>query len=417
MVKQAEQLQQHLLSSGIPSDFSTIPMHQTIPGDVLHEIDQFIEIFEQVTSRTAWLSTALRETPEVAQIHHCETCFFSAWDIHLPPEHPHQWQLIEFNDNGSGFLFAGLINQVYYDLFLSKTTEASATEANDSVKPPLCYAQLCSQIQTMIAAESHAFFGQQPDGLLLILDDSESLQTGRFRHEHQLLAKIAQGQGWHTAIDSPESLYWDGRQLLLLEGSGEQTAGKPVAFIINRSTDFLWQDAIFTPLNQAYKSGSVYVAPNPFSYATKSDKRLLEYLSRPDWDNELGIKKNERAMLSSHVPATYLLTEANLSQLAEQKADFVFKPTHGHASLGVLNSHEIGKHRLQRLLAKGHPYIAQQIAEKSQLLPETNHPLWSDLRVWAYKGRRFLISGRASSRKERLDLHPPGGWVPTFESL
>ncbi|MGF1759308.1 hypothetical protein L4D76_15470 [Photobacterium sagamiensis] len=401
MSKLAEQFQLQLLSLGVPADFSAVPAHQTIPSDVLNEIDRFIEVFEQITTRPAWLQTTLRDAPEIAQLHRREVCFFSAWDLHLPPEQPDLWQLIEFNDNGSGFLFAGLLNHVYYDLFLSGH--------NRTVSPPLSYTQLCCQIKIMIAAETKAFFGQQPDGLLLILDDADSLQAGKFRHEHQLLAKIIQEQGWQTAIGSPELLDWNGEQLHI--------NGKPVVFIINRSTDFLWQDEIFTPLTHAYRAGRVYVTPNPFSYTTRSDKRLLEYLSRPDWDDRLGIQPDERTILNSHIPPTHLLTKENLNQLAAQKVDFVFKPTHGHASLGVLDSHEVGRHRLQRLLAKGHNYVAQQVAEKSTLWLEENQLLWTDLRVWAYRGKRFLISGRASNCKERLDLRSPGGWLPTFQEI
>ncbi len=43
--------------------------------------------------------------------------------------------------------------------------------------------------------------------------------------------------------------------------------------------------------------------------------------------------------------------------------------------------------------------------------------LWTDLRVWAYRGEIVLVSGRASRRPDRLDLEPPGGWLPTYGSL
>ena len=42
--------------------------------------------------------------------------------------------------------------------------------------------------------------------------------------------------------------------------------------------------------------------------------------------------------------------------------------------------------------------------------------LWADLRVWAYRGEILLLSGRASRRPDRLDLKPPGGWLPTYVS-
>ena len=43
--------------------------------------------------------------------------------------------------------------------------------------------------------------------------------------------------------------------------------------------------------------------------------------------------------------------------------------------------------------------------------------LWTDLRVWAYRGEIVLVSGRGSRRPDRLDLKPPGGWLPTYGSL
>ncbi|MEH6575949.1 MAG: hypothetical protein V7731_02630 [Amphritea sp.] len=388
----------HAVPHGIPDDFSVVSAHQLIPHKVLQEVDRFIEVFERVTTRPAWQRTVLKKAPDTAQMQRSEVCFFSAWDIHLPPEQTANWQLIEFNDNGSGFLFAAQINRVYFDQYLS--AEHHAIEA------PPSYSQLCRQIRDMIAEETTRFFGRQPGGTFFILDDAESLQTGKFRTEHQLLADIAQSQGWQTAIGSPDMLTWGENQLSL--------EGQPVTFIVNRCTDFLWQDKIFAPLIEAYRASRVYVAPNPFTYATRSDKQLLQFLSCPDRDEKLGIQASERAFLACHVPPSYQVTKENLDQLAARKAELVFKPCHGHAGLGIMDSSEVGRHRLQRLLAQGRCYMAQQIAEKSCLMLTEDLPLWGDLRVWAYRGKRYLISGRASRLKERLDLRPPGGWIPTF---
>jgi hypothetical protein len=160
----------------------------------------------------------------------------------------------------------------------------------------------------------------------------------------------------------------------------------------------------------------MYVAPNPFSYVTRSDKRLLELLSRPDWDAELGIRADERAVLSAHVPETWLVRDDNLEELASRREELVFKPIHGFAGRGLLESARVGRSRLRRLLRQGKGYVAQQRVPKQCLAAEGAEatPLWTDLRVWAYRGERFLVSGRASRRPDRLDLTPPGGWIPTF---
>ncbi len=116
--------------------------------------------------------------------------------------------------------------------------------------------------------------------------------------------------------------------------------------------------------------------------------------------------------MSIHVPPTHLLREDNLEVIARRKNEFFFKPLYGFAGRGVLPSSQVGYARLRRLLRKGRAYVAQKRVPKSPLrakgLPDGT-PLWTDLRVWAYRGERFLVSGRASRQPELLDLTPPGG--------
>ncbi|HUZ91425.1 MAG TPA: hypothetical protein VMU78_05940, partial [Methylocella sp.] len=154
----------------------------------------------------------------------------------------------------------------------------------------------------------------------------------------------------------------------------------------------------------------------PFSYATRSDKRLLEWLSLPDLDKDLGIEPLERQFLSAHVPETHIVRAENLEMLVQKKHDFVFKPLHGFAGRGLLNSAEVGRARLRRLLKHGEDYVAQRWVPKP-CTEVDGAPIWTDLRVWAYRGEIFLLSGRASRRLDRLELTSPGGWLPTYASL
>ena len=263
-------------------------------------------------------------------------CFFSAWDFHLSADQPHEWKLIEFNDNGSGFLFASLINDVFHGL--AGLGDAAAVER------PMPHSALCAHLVAMVEREAAAFFAGRPDGLFLILDDAHSLQTGRFRQELNLLCALFREQGWRSEIGAPEAVSWDGRHL--------RWHGQDICFVVNRSTDFLWQDEVFAGLVAAYLDGRVYVAPNPFTYSTRSDKRLLEFLSLPKWDEELGIREQERAVLSAHVPETHLLRQENVEEIARRAEEFVFKPTHGYAGRGVLRGAEVGRARLRQLLKR-----------------------------------------------------------------
>ncbi len=383
----------------VPKQFSVVPLAQLIGRETLLEIDNFIGLFDRVTTRATWQKAATRSAPQIAQSSRSEICFFTAWDFHISPEQG--WQLIECNDNGSGFLFAAVINHLYYEL--SDLAQVSAIE------PPPVMDAFGEQLAAMIEREAKDFFGAVPDGLFLILETTDMLRIGKFYQELILLRDLLRRRGWHSEIGSPDQLRWDGRVLLW--------NGQRVDFIINRCTDFFWDGDEFSALRAGYLNGRVYVAPNPFTYATRSDKRLLEWLSSSSFDRELGILPEERAILSAHVPETFLLQDENLSELAAKKTEFFFKPTHGFASHGILTGSQVGTARLRQLLKRNRPYVAQKSVPKPTLIvsrPDAEVTLWTDLRVWAYRGQRFLISGRASTQRDRIDLTSPGGWLPTL---
>jgi hypothetical protein len=382
----------------VPTEFSVVPQHQVISGAVLADISDFIRAFDRVTARGAWQAAALREAPPIAQLRRPEVCFFSAWDFHLPPVGG--WQLIEFNDNGSGFLFAAIVNALYH--------ETARLESENRVAPPADVPAFKQRIRDLVEREASAFFGGCRSDLFLVLDDPLSLQQGKFRREHQLLCDLFCEGGWRAEAGCPAEIRWDGRRLLF--------KGQAVTFIVNRSTDFFWRSDDFLALRAAYEAGGVYVAPNPFTYATRSDKRLLEWLSLPDRDKELEIEPGERQILSEHVPETHVVRSKNLEDLAERKHEFVFKPLHGYAGRGLLDSAAVGRARLRRLVTHGEGYVAQRRVPK-RCVDVGGVPLWTDLRVWAYRGEIFHLSGRASRRPDRLDLTPPGGWLPTYASL
>lgn len=384
---------------GVPEQFSVVPLAQLIRRETLLEIDNFIRLFDRVTTRPTWQKAATASAPEVAQSSRSEICFFTAWDFHISPEQG--WQLIECNDNGSGFLFAAVINHLYYEF--SDLAQMSAIE------PPPGMDAFGEHLAAMIEREAKNFFGAVPDGLFLVLETTDMLRIGKFYHELILLQDLLRRRGWHSEIGSPDQLRWDGRALFW--------KGQRVDFIINRCTDFFWDGDEFAALRAEYVNGRVYVAPNPFTYITRSDKRLLEWLSSSHSDRELGILPEERAVLSAHVPETYLLQGENLSELAAKKTDYFFKPTHGFASLGILTGSQVGTARLRQLVKRNRPYVAQKSVPKPTLTisrPNADVTLWTDLRVWAYRGERFLISGRASTQRDRINLTPPGGWLPTL---
>jgi len=377
------------------SGFSIALAPQIVPAATFAEMMAFVRVFDAVAGREAWREAAFAEAPATARMQRREICFFSAWDFHLPPEGG--FQLIEFNDNGSGMPFAAMIDAFYY--------EAAGLAANAAVAPPTPFAAFRQTIGDMAEREATAFFGARPSGLLLILDDPESLSRGKFLDELRLLRALFRERGWSAEIGAPAETRWQGGRLTF--------DGRPVAFVVNRSTDFFFEAGEFAALRQAFQAGDVYVAPSPTTYATRSDKRLLEWLSSPARDAELAITAEERRILSAHTPESRVLREDNLEALAREARGLVFKPLHGHAGRGVLDGAEVGRERLRRLLKRGDGYIAQKRVDKARVEVD-GAPVWTDLRLWAYRGQPLAVSSRASRRQERMDLAPPGGWAPTF---
>lgn len=170
-----------------------------------------------------------------------------------------------------------------------------------------------------------------------------------------------------------------------------------MSFIVNRSTDFFWQSEYFCALRKAYQAARVFVAPNPFTYATRSDKRLLEWLSLPHWDKELGIELGERQILSNHVPETHLIRAENVEALAQRKQEFVFKPLHGFAGRGLLDSATVGRARMRRLAKHSEGYVAQKWVPKPSM--ETDGTPYG----------RISVSGPIAGRFFTFPVVPHGG--------
>ena len=237
----------------IPEVFSVVPAAQTIHREIIEEIEAFIRVFDSVTTRASWVDRTLRELPPAGQKRR-EVCFFSAWDFHIPPDSPKRWQLIEFNDNGSGFMFAARINRCFYEL--------AGLEGDRFIEaiPPL--PEFGHRLRKMVEQEAQGFHDDIPDGLFLVLDDSR-VPTNR---EVSARASPAQGavpaMGPDLEIGAPEDLTWTGEEL--------SYCGTPVSFIVNRSTDFLWERETFAPLRLAHRGDHVYVAPNSLNYTTPS---------------------------------------------------------------------------------------------------------------------------------------------------
>ncbi len=175
----------------VPREFSVVPRHLVIPSSTLAGIARFIGVFDHVTNREAWRARALREAPPTAQLRRPEVCFFSAWDFHLSPEGGSQ--LIEFNDNGSGFLFAAIINALYY--------EVARLGQDRSIAAPTLLSAFENHIVNLVQQEARAFLGECPTALFLSLMMRKLYATASSEDNSTCFAISSAGRGGRLKSD------------------------------------------------------------------------------------------------------------------------------------------------------------------------------------------------------------------------
>ena len=159
--------------------YSVALAHQAVTASTLSAITQFVSTFDRIAAREAWMAAVTREAPAIAQAKRREACFFSTFDFHLLPKGG--FQMIDFNDNGSGLLFAGLVNAVYY--------ETAGLGRDPSLQSPIAIAELRQRVGEFIETEATSFFGASPEGLYMILAACRTelfhilgiVENGRFR--------------------------------------------------------------------------------------------------------------------------------------------------------------------------------------------------------------------------------------------
>ena len=200
----------------VPEEFSVVPQHQVIPSAILAEISNFIHAFDRVTAREAWQAAALREAPAIVQLRRPEVCFFSAWDFHLPPGG--DWQLIEFNDNGSGIIFAAIINALYY--------EAAGLAQEKRIAAPARLSAFNQHIGDLVEQEAKAFFGECPEDLFLVLDDPNCCVKANFAENFSCSVTCCAGVAGGPNSDVPQS--FAGRPPTAVQGTGGEFHRQPL---------------------------------------------------------------------------------------------------------------------------------------------------------------------------------------------
>jgi len=281
--------------------------------------------------------------------------FMMAFDFHLTPDGP---RLIEINTNADGIMTA-------FELLSRETPEADRESAVCKAKMKMVEA-IKDDYRLAMGQKHTGCVKDVVPGLTCIVD--ECVQTQRCYPEYMAVKHMLEQAGLQTMVVSPEELLLS--PCLSLEV--ETPAGRQqVNLIYNRiSDDKRLLDPRHEHIRRAAIQGNVVLTPHPAVYSHVADKALLTN------------------MKDEVVPETVSLCDRTHQHWWQDRQAWVFKPSMGFASRGVV----IGSSLTQRQLrSMTDDYMAQRFVSTAKCKKDGSY---YDLRFYTYSTTPLAIVTR-----------------------
>lgn len=357
-----------------------------------NEIDRmcdFIAAVEHVVALPAWQALALARAPDIARHPVAAKGVFCGFDFHLGEQGP---QLIEINTNAGG---------AFLNLLLAQAMCACCPGEH----APTDLDALENGVVAMFRAEWRAERGGQPLRRIAIVDEAPGSQF--LAAEFDLFRQLFQRHGIEAVVTAPESLVWDGQQLLHHE--------QPVDLIYNRITDFYLEAPALAAIREAWLQGGVVLTPHPRAHALYADKRNLLVLSDAGQLAGLGADPQTVRTLVEGTPVTRLVSRENAEMLWAERRQWFFKPNAGYGSKAAYRGDKLTKRVWEEIL-QGR-YVAQRLvppSECEQLIAGERQRFKLDVRVYSYAGQPQLYAARLYQGQTTNFRTPGGGFAPVF---
>lgn len=358
---------------------------------VAHEMRLAVAALDRVTSLSGYQTQALAQAPVIAQPHWGPLGLFMGYDFHSSTQGP---KLIEINTNAGG----AMLNAA-----LARAQKSCCNVMDWALKPDPKLALLEDVFVDMFVSEWRLQRGQQPMGLVAIVDDEPAAQY--LAPEFELCRQMLQQHGHEARIVSPESLTWRDAHLI--------TDGQTVDMVYNRLTDFYLSEPTHAALRSAYEAGAVVMTPHPRAHALHAAKRNMVALSDMASLIAWGVNEDDRALLAAVVPSTVPVTPERLEALWAQRRQLFFKPVSGYGGKGVYRGDKLTKRVWKEIAAGG--FVAQTMVPPSERLIEVDKvqtDLKFDIRAYAYAGQVQLFAARMYAGQTTNFRTPGGGFAP-----
>lgn len=358
---------------------------------VAHQMRLAVSALERVTSQLAYQTQALAQAPGIAQHRFGPLGMFMGYDFHLSTQGP---KLIEVNTNAGG----AMLNAA-----LARAQKSCCDVMDWALKPDPKMSQLEAVFVEMFVSEWRLQQGQQPMGLVAIVDDDPAAQY--LAPEFELCRQMLQQHGLDARILSPQSLEWRDSRLI--------AEGQTVSMVYNRLTDFYLSDPAHAALRSAYEAGAVVMTPHPRAHALYAAKRNLVALSDKASLTAWGVAEDDRALLAAVVPMTVQVTPERLDALWTQRRQLFFKPESGYGGKAVYRGDKLTQRVWKEIAAGG--FVAQTMVPPSERLIEVDSvqtDLKFDIRAYAYAGKVQLFAARMYAGQTTNFRTPGGGFAP-----
>jgi hypothetical protein len=348
------------------------------------ELQELVTLITQLVKLPGYREKVLAYAPPVAQADFGPRSAFLGFDFHLSDEGP---RLIEINTNAGGALL---------NAELARAQEACC----EGVKINVDFEQMFYE---MFIQEWKLQRGEAPLRTMAIIDEKPSEQY--LYPEFKLFQRLLANRGITTTIA-------DVGQLQLQNGK-MYIDDQCIDLIYNRLTDFYFEHPQAAVLRAGYLNQAVVVTPNPHHHAVYANKENLILLSNADELKQLSLPLQDQARLLQNIPRTVKVSQANGTQLWQNRHELFFKPSSGFGSKATYRGDKLTRRVWEQILQG--KYVAQKIIPPSKRVVKVDGKatdLKLDLRVYVYDGSVQLLAARLYAGQTTNFRTPGGGFAP-----
>jgi hypothetical protein len=351
----------------------------------LSRMAQTIALIERVIALPAYRERVLAYAPALARHSPAAAGVFLGYDFHLGPEGP---QLIEINSNAGGALLNAHL--------LQAQRACCETVARMLPVPP----PLAATFLAMFCDEWRLARGESSPLTRIVIVDTRPAEQ-YLASEFELFRVLFETNGIAARVADPAELSFDGERLTC--------QGQGVDLIYNRLTDFALAEPQHAALRAAYLADAVVLTPHPRTHALFADKRNLAALGDDRWLHEIGLREDERQLLSATIPRTVEVLAEDAEAFWGSRRQWFFKPVAGFGSKAAYRGDKLTRRVFEELVRGG--YVAQAVVSPSArrlLVDGVEQDFKLDLRNYVYRGQVQLVSARLY-RGQTTNFRTPGG--------